>query len=187
MLITELGAGDPLAESLCSVAFADAYHLSMGGASWAALMISEKEVFLRRATRFMGIYSGKWAGVRKTATQALDWPRNYVPRSDVAIDQPITGYYYGGLVTYDYAAYLLSYYANDSLPRQVVQACAELALKAIAGDLQADVGPQVREEMVGPIRVSYEPGARQSPKYVAIETMLAPFFMRRQSIQMERA
>ena len=56
--------GDPLAESLCSVAFADAYHSSRGNSSWSDLQISEREVFLRRATDYMAVYSRKWAGVR---------------------------------------------------------------------------------------------------------------------------
>lgn len=187
MLITELGAADPLAESLCSVAVADTYHAARGNNVWIALGVTEKEVLLRRATDYATqTFRRKWAGVRRTTTQALDWPRNYVPRIDGFVAAPGVGYVYGGLVTYEYNVNPQSFYPSDSVPREVVNACAELALRANTNELQPDEGPQEREVAVGPIRVVYEPGARATMKYTAIEKMLLPFLVRVQQVQLVR-
>lgn len=188
MLITELGAADPLAESLCSVAVSDAYHNKMGNEDWALLATITREQLLRRATAYMTqTFRRKWSGVRRTTTQALDWPRNYVPRIDGFVAAPGVGYVYGGLVTYEYNVNPQSFYPSDEVPREVVNACAELALRAKTAELQPDEGPQEREVAVGPIRVVFEPGARATMKYTAIEKMLLPFLVRVQAVQLVRS
>lgn len=160
-LIVEDGTGKSDAESYSSVADATTYHTARGNAAWAALASDTiREQLLRKATDYMvATYRTRWAGYRKTTTQAVDWPRYEVPILDSATEGT-------------YAAF----YASDEVPTAVARACAELALRAIDGDLAADLDVPVTSEQVGPISVTYAEGARQTKTYRAVDAMLAPFF-----------
>lgn len=155
MLITEDGSGKADAESLCSVADADVYHLSFGNDDWQHLPLLVKEQSLRRATAYMaGEYGNQLGGSRKTETQALDWPRVYVPIQHL---------------TY------LSYYPDSSVPGNVKQACASLALRSTSAELVADEErPEVRVK-VGEIEVEYDPYSPLAVKYKEIDRLLAPY------------
>lgn len=155
-LIVETGTADSTAESLGSVAFADTYHSDRGNSAWAALTTPVKEQSLRKATEYMfQIFNHRWAGYRMKDTQALDWPRDYVPRI-VALTGTL-------------------YYANNSVPVDVQRACAELALKASTGNLLADLTQAKVSVTVGPISTTYDRMSPQSKRYKAIEAMLAPY------------
>ena len=107
-----------------------------------------KEQALRRATDFMERrYGTQWTGQRMTLAQALSWPR-------------------GGVV---YQGWGLP---SNAVPSQVVKACAELAFRAAGGELDPDLGAQIKSETVGPISTTYADGARQQTKYQAIDAML---------------
>jgi hypothetical protein len=162
-LIVEDGTGKPDAESYISVADATAYFAARGNETWAALADdTAREVLLRKATDYMqAAYAGKWAGQRVSAYQALDWPRAYVARRDV-----VGGYGPAPV-----------YWPNDEVPETVRRACAELAVRAAAGDLSPDLTAQVKQETVGPISVTYADGARQSTAFRAVDSMLSPFFL----------
>lgn len=138
------------AESLCSVAHADAYHAARGAAAWALLTTEAKEAALRRATDHMGAYSGRWKGVRLSSTQALDWPR-----AGVVVD-----------------GYELPW---ETIPAAIANACAVLALKASTAELAPDLGPQKQSVTVGPVSTTYAQGARQTTKFQAVDNMLAPY------------
>ncbi|MGA0608835.1 DnaT-like ssDNA-binding protein [Caldimonas sp. KR1-144] len=157
-LVVETGAGLPDADSYISVAEATAYHAARGNAAWAAVVDdTTREQLLRKATGFIdGTYAGQWLGYRMTDSQALDWPRGYVPRQPPSLTGSI-------------------YWPDDEVPVAVRNACAELALRAISGDLAPDLSGQVRSEKVGPIEVEYAPGARQQVKYQVVDGLLQPF------------
>jgi hypothetical protein len=151
MLITETGAALADSESYCTVAFADQYHDARANTAWAALATAQKEAYLRRATEAMlALYRERWKGVRATATQALDWPR-----LDVVVD------------TYARAA--------DEVPQEVQKACAILALKAIAGDLDPDPTQAVQSKKVGPVEVSYFAPAQALSLHKSVSNLLSPF------------
>lgn len=159
MLIVETGTGSATAESLCSVTAADTHHSDRGNTTWASLATAAKEQALRKATEYMfQVYSLRWAGYRMTATQALDWPRAYVPRIP-----SMTGNLY---------------YADDAVPVEVQRACAELALKASAGTLLADLTQQKNSVTVGPISTTYDKYSPQTKRYSSIDAMLHPYFRR---------
>jgi len=143
-------APDPGAQSLCSIAQADAYHAARGAAAWALLATEAKEQALIRATDYMGVYSGGWKGTRTSYDQALDWPRYDVVAN--GYDVP-----------------------SNIVPVPVANACAVLALKASAGELAPDLGPQTESVKVGPIEKKYAAGARQQIKFQAVDSMLAPY------------
>lgn len=75
-LVHEDGTGLSNAESLASVAMADAYFTARGGTEWAALPTDAKEAALRIATDYLeAVFSLAWRSDRLTETQALSWPR----------------------------------------------------------------------------------------------------------------
>lgn len=153
-LITEDGSGVAGAESLCSVAVADAYHAARGNTAWAALTTTAKEQALIKATDYMQQkYRPMWAGLRRYSTQALDWPRVEVPRRDIG-----------------------DYYPIDIVPIEVQHACADLASRSSGGTvLLADQSREVVEQTVGPITTKYSQGSSPSKKFVAVDAMVAMF------------
>lgn len=161
-IITEDGTGLSNADSYCSVAYADTYHSNYGNSSWAGLAIAAKEAALRKAARYMvQMFRQRWAGTRVKSTQALDWPRYDVPMNDAA------GGYGGNPPVWAY----------NVVPDLVLQACAELALKAsVDGDLAPDIERLTKREKVDVIEVEYADGAPAYKRYIAVERMLAAFF-----------
>lgn len=164
-LVVEDGTGLPNAESYCSVVEASAFHTARGNADWAAVASDTvREELLRKATDYMKqLYRLAWAGARKTSTQALDWPRVWVPIPDLSTR------YYGSY-------YPAGYFSDSAVPQDVKDACAMLALKAISGDLLQDTDRLTKSESVGSISVTYaDDGARKYPVYQAIDSLLAPW------------
>ena len=155
MLITEDGTGLATAESLCSVAVADAYHVSIGNAAWIFLSEAVKEQNLRKATAFMsGKYRERLSGLRKTSTQALDFPRSLMPIKD----------------------YLqTAYYDNSSVPLLVQHACASLALRASTATLLADQKRSKSSVTIGPISTTYDRASPIAAQYKEIDAMMAPY------------
>lgn len=152
-LEVEDGTGKSTSESYISVADASTYHTARGNAAWAALASDAvREQCLRKATDYMvSMYRDRWQGYRTNAdTQALCWPRY-----DVCIE----GY------TLD----------SDVIPEPVKRACAELALKASAGELSPDLTQAVTREKIGPIETEYDRTSPQYTRYRAIDAMLSPY------------
>ena len=150
-LIVENGSGMATAESYISVAAADTRLAALGQTIWAPLTTPQKEEALRRATQHMGrAYRARWIGARKTLAQALDWPR------------------YGASVD----GFIL---VSDAIPADIANACADLALKAGAGDLAPDLERAVIREKVGPIETEYSAHSPQATRIRAIDMMLAPY------------
>lgn len=163
-LVTEDGTGLANAESFCSVSFADTHLGNFGFTLWATMSTNEKEQALRRATHYMQqVYRLRWAGERYTLTQALDWPRAYVPRKDAPS---------GGMWGY---SGLRQDYPYDQVPSEVQQACAKLAYKAAFGDLAPDIQQAKTRVKVGPIETEYAPGSIQYTRYREIDNLLLPF------------
>lgn len=160
-IIVEDGTGLSTAETYCTVAEATTYFSNIGNAAWAALASDAvREQCLRKATFFMlGRYRARWAGTRKTTTQALDWPRSLVPIKD-APDL------YGGSD---------SYYDDASVPAAVKNACASLALRASTTTLLADQTRTKKSVTVGPISTVYDDYSSQATQYVEVDAMLTPY------------
>lgn len=159
-LIVEDGTGLVDAESYISVADATAYHAKRGNAGWANVIDdATRETLLIKATDYMvAAYRNRWAGTRKTPTQALDFPRYNVPIQD------------SGLV-------YMSFVSPNVVPNQVRFACAELALRAIDGDLMPDLTQTVIREKVDVIEVEYDRFSPVQKRYSHIDAMLSVFFI----------
>jgi hypothetical protein len=163
-LTVETGQAASDADSYVSLTDAAAHHTAFGNAAWAALASDTvREQYLRRATQHMvQEYRTRWAGSRKTTTQALDWPRYDVPIKDAPS-------YFGGGWQYGI------YYSSDTVPREIGIACAELALRAIDGPLTADLEASVKREKVGPIETEYVRGSATQTRFEAVDNLLRPF------------
>ncbi len=165
-LNVETGTGSATSESYISVTDASTYHANRGNSTWALLTTAQMEEALRRATDYMvQTYRRKWKGTRVTSTQALDWPRVFVIRED---------FYSTGLTIPDVSTGEF-YYPSDEVPTEVKNACAELALKAASGELLPDLGQGVVREKVDVLEVEYDKYSSQTPRYTAIDRLLAPF------------
>lgn len=150
-LIVEDGTGKSDSESYISVADADTRHSNAGLTNWATLSTTEKEQAIRRATQYMEqAFRLRWKGQRKERLQALSWPRYDVVVDCWSVD-------------------------SDTVPSEIANACADLALKAAAGDLAPDLERGIKREKVGPIETEFDTATPQSKRYRAIEMTLAPF------------
>jgi hypothetical protein len=158
-LVVETGTASATSESFCSVADALAYFTARDNAVWLALTTAQQEVALRKATDYMeAVYSQRWAGTRTTSTQALSWPRYSV--------------FVNGYVT-----------SSSAVPRAIVNACSELALRAAAGELLSDSTQQKTRTKVGDIEVEFDKYSPQSAQYLAITAMLQPYFELASSVE----
>ena len=151
-LIVEDGSIVTGAESYITVAEASTYHSNRGNATWAALTSDAvREQCLRKATDFMRqAYRSRWQGYKVNEDQALDWPRYGVEVEGYAVD-------------------------SDIVPTEIKNACAELALKASAAELNPDLTQGVLSEQVGSIQVTYDKGSPQFTRYRAIDAIIAPY------------
>ena len=151
-LIVEDGTGKSNAESYISVADADTYHSNLGNTSWAALETGPKEILLRKATNYMiQVYRDLWNGLRSVSGQALDWPRSGVVVDDfVAID-------------------------IDEMPNEILNACAELALKSNASELLADKTRGVKRKKIGPLDTTFDTSSPEGKRYSSVDAMLNPY------------
>jgi hypothetical protein len=165
-LEVEDGTGKANAEAYTSVAEADS-HLALRGFSlWSTMSTAEKEQAIRRATDYMvQVYRLRWAGVRATLEQALDWPRAWVPIKDWA-----------GLTNDGTPLVTQGYYASNEIPAELKRASADLAYKAAAGELTPTLGRRTVREKVDVIEVEYDRNGVQYPVYKAIDDALSAFF-----------
>jgi len=152
-LIVEDGTGRTDAESLISVAEADAYHAKRGNTSWANLSTPEKERHLRRADDYLKqAYGLRWKGYKVALEQACDWPR---------IGVEVTN-------SYEYVHF-------ETVPTPVKNAAAELAYRSVSGALNPDQSQRVVRERVGPMEVEYDPYSPSKVALSAVDQYLLPY------------
>lgn len=164
--IVEDGTGVIDANALISVAFADDYFLLRGVTDWTGLD-SEKEVAIIKSTDYMELmFSQKWNGYLSEEATELSFPRVYFysPRK--------------GMVDFE----------TDGIPKDIMKACAEYALRALTVDLISDpefdnlTGKEVKSklEKVGPLEeeTSFVTGASSSVRsYPAADRLIRPYLI----------
>lgn len=150
-LVVEDGTGLVNADSYLSVTDADTYHENLDNTAWTGSSI-QKEAALRKATQYLdGKYSSSFPGTRLTDTQSLSWPRTgALYTDDIAID-------------------------DASVPREIENACAELAVKSLSAELDPDISKSDRaiRETVDVITVVYAPGTSTSVVYKTVQNILS--------------
>jgi hypothetical protein len=148
-LVVETGSGLSNANAFISVADADARHTLLGNTAWTGLD-AVKEAAIARATEYMEqAYRVRWVGSRTHEDQALSWPRY--------VDQEVDGWWID----------------SDEIPSVVVNACADLALRALSDDLNADLTRGVVRKKIGPLETEYDRASPQSKRFRAVDMMLA--------------
>jgi hypothetical protein len=154
-LNVETGTGASNSETLCSVAYADAYHLARGCDPWfdVKMTVAKKEEALRRASDyFEQVYGQNFQGTRVNSTQALSWPRHNVYLNDYIV-------------------------ASDSIPVLAINATAELAYKAAQGNLAVDLTQGIKREKVGVLEVTYDEYSVQYVRYRSVDNILSPLLL----------
>ena len=149
-LEVETGTGSATAESYCSVADADARATAFGNTAWTGTDAA-KEAALRRATAFIEQrYRENFKGTKLYRAQALSWPR------------------YGAIV---------DGWDLDStvVPTEIKNACADLAVRALTAELNADQTRAVIREKVGPLETEYSAHSPQGTRFVSVDQALGPF------------
>lgn len=137
-----------IAESYCSVAFADSYFLARNVSNWDG-SDAHKEGLLRIATEYMDS-NYDWAGIRLDKDQTLMWPR-----SNVIVD-----------------GYVLE---SDSIPIALMRACAELAHRANNLTLNGDLSRSKTRTKVDVVEVEYNPYESQKLRFPAVDALLADY------------
>lgn len=131
--VVEDGTGLANSNSYESVANSLIYHADRGNVAWAALSEDEQKAALIRASDYADKRFGRrFRGYRRSKSQAKEWPR---------------------LDAFDDDDFLLNG-IDDDLPRQLIKAVNEYALRASTSVLapdNVDTGLNSLKEKVGPI------------------------------------
>jgi len=169
-LIVENGTGKSNADAYVTLAECDAYHARFGNSGWkiitgAVSNEAKRENAIKKATAFIDArYGNRFKGVRKTAEQALLFPRDGISDNDG--------------------------YVLENVPLAVKRATCEAALKIFLGaDLMPDLdrGGKIISETVGPISTTYSSSAPAGTKYETIESLLRCCLNGGASVKMIRA
>lgn len=137
-----------------SVADADTYWATRNNSTWSSASTAEKEKALIEATQYIdGAYS--FIGFQIT-TNVLAWPR---------YDAYITEGNFAG-ITYD----------STTLPPQLTNACAELALEALSARLvtSKERGGLIKREKVDVVEIEYSDFAPSAKSYDFVSILLSP-------------
>ena len=150
----ETGSGVTGANAYCTTAEADQYHENYGNpTAWSDLSDAQKELAVRYATQALDALF-RWRGVRAHSTQGLDWPRAGITDPD---------------------GFQIS---SDSVPDEVKDACAILALESVTETLVPDqVSPgTVKRKKVkaGSVEqdITYIGGLSPEKQYTLVEGIL---------------
>jgi hypothetical protein len=112
-LVKEDGSAKVDANSYAEVADGDSYHEGhLYATAWTGATEDQKKTALVMATRLIDSYFA-FIGFKKTATQALQWPRTDVP------DTELSG---------------VHYISTAVVPREVKEACCEQARELLIAD-----------------------------------------------------
>lgn len=142
-------------DTYLSVADADTYWSNRNNSTWSAADTADKEKALREATQFIdGAY--EFIGAITSSTQVLAWPR---------VDAEILRGNMKGV-----------YYNNTTIPPQIENACAELALEALSVRLRPveEKGGAVKREKVDVIEIEYQDWAPTKKSYDFVTMLLKP-------------
>lgn len=107
-IVADAGASN--ANAYADLSFVDTYHDDRGNTAWATFAQADRESAIIRATDYIDKRFGKrFRGYRNAKSQSLEWPR---------------------YDAFDDDGYLLS--GVDEIPRNLMKAMAEYALRALA-------------------------------------------------------
>ncbi len=155
-LIVEDGTGKDDAESYAAIAEIDAYWANRAhrteSATWTAASTANKESVAREATQYIdGVYGSRFRGHRSGQGQTLEWPR---------------------IEAEDAQGYPL-----PDLPKQLKDAVAELAVRALSAVLDVDQvrgGRVKRNKVDGAVEQEFFEDAPSGTEYKIVIGILGP-------------
>jgi len=126
-LVVEDGSSKSDSNTYISLEDANAYMEGrIGTSTWDSASQSDQEAALVQSARILDRYV-EWVGVVTDETQAMEWPRQYVPDPRYKTVNALNFYVTAG----DY------FLPKDAIPQQVKDAQCELALVLLSQDTQA--------------------------------------------------
>lgn len=146
-LIVEDGTGKADSNTYADLAYADNYFSVRNNSTWQNYNIGQRKSALIKGAAYVDQYD--FIGTKKTATQAMQWPR---------INAKVDGY-------------LLD---STLIPKALKDAQCEAGLRAAAGEIMADIeSGSTIEETVDVITVKYsEYSSSGVTRYPIIESLL---------------
>jgi hypothetical protein len=150
-MIVEDGSIVAGANSLCSIAFADAFLLSINSTGWAVLSTGAKENALVNATLYLeSQYIGKWNGAIVNTDQPLSHPR-----VGLSVD---------------------GRYVSSTIVHPIVQQAVSLlaSYNAAGTELASNTGRVEKSVKIGPLQFDYEPGQMDKTTFTLVEGLLSP-------------
>ena len=152
-MVLDATLGGASANSYVTVAEADAYFAtSFGRTPWGSASAANKEIVLIESTRLLDLLVS-WKGYVKSDTQALRWPRTYVPN--------ING------------RYLESYISDSIVPKDVKNAVFELAYSLLSnGGFQASEN-ELAKVKVGPVSIDFSDTVKSNGLPKMVRDMIA--------------
>ena len=150
--------GGASANSYVTVAEADAYFAtSFGRTAWGSASAANKEIVLIESTRLLDLLVS-WKGYVKSDTQALRWPRTYVPNIDGR---------YSGVGT------IKSYISDSIVPKDIKNAVCELAYSLLSnGGFQASEN-ELAKVTVGPVSIDFSDTVKSNGLPKMVRDMIA--------------
>ena len=150
--------GGASANSYVTVAEADAYFAtSFGRTAWVSALPANKEIVLIESTRLLDLLVS-WKGYVKSDTQALRWPRTYVPNIDGR---------YNGVGTIE------SYISDSTVPKDIKNAVFELAYSLLSnGGFQASEN-ELSKVKVGPVSIDFSDTVKSNGLPKMVRDMIA--------------
>lgn len=169
-IVVETGAGLSNANSYASIADAENYMdsiLTAQRAAWGAASLTDRTAVLLQATRTIDSLF-RFNGKKATASQALQWPRFGCPDpdSDTTDDNALAASHVAD-----------GYFAENILPKEIKEACCELARQMLTGDRLAapDSFGIKRVDIFEAVEVEFDKGQTPSPLTPVVQAMLAKF------------
>lgn len=159
-LTVEDGTGLANADSYDSLVNIQLYLANFGlNTAWDLLTTSAQEIAARTATKYLDtMYGPRWAGIKSSQDQALDWGRRDV---------------------YDFSGRLID---PGEVPTKIKNATALLAVKSTTESLYSDVTnpgliKEIEQKIPGPLeqRIEYLGGASQHKQFTEVEDLLSEF------------
>lgn len=152
-MVLDATLGGASANSYVTVAEADAYFAtSFGRTPWGSASAANKEIVLIESTRLLDLLVS-WKGYVKSDTQALRWPRTYVPNID--------------------GRYLESYISDSIVPKDVKNAVFELAYSLLSnGGFQASEN-ELAKVKVGPVSIDFSDTVKSNGLPKMVRDMIA--------------
>lgn len=151
--------GGSSSNSYITVEEADAYFLTCYNKPlWSGTSSNNKEIVLIESTRLLDTLV-RWNGYLKSDTQALKWPRTYVPTPDAL---------------YDWAESSLESYISDSIiPKDVKNAVCELAYSLLVNGGFISSENELSKVKVGPIDIDFSDTVKTNGLPIIVRDMIS--------------